>query len=153
MDFLKCVTTSQTHHKTRDHETSALRLGLRVSRRRKTVLYRKLNTEDGTVFVTYLRWNVRIGFPEAAKGGETFLADCDRTGSGHQARHIGDVPLSEYVEQLFAVVADLQVFREGRQQIKGEDGLHRRFKHRRVHHNSSSCPVQRRDLFQFVRWV
>lgn len=51
IDFLKCVTTSQTHHKTRDHETSALQPGFRVSRRRNTVLHRKLNTKnDGTVF-------------------------------------------------------------------------------------------------------
>lgn len=100
------------------------------------------------MFGTYIvRRDVVVGLVEADIGGETVLAHFNGSGSGHHAVHIGDVALSEYVKQFVAVVVDLQVFREGRQQTEQKAGPG--FKHRRV---ASSCSGEgrRRCLFLFV---
>lgn len=110
------------------------------------------NKENEFVFGTYVVWYVRIGVIETGITGETVLANFNRSGSRHQAVDVGDGALSEYVKQIDAVVTDLQVFGEGRQQIKREDGTSSRFKHRRVD-SSSSSKTQRRALLQFVSWA
>lgn len=98
-----------------------------------------------------VRRDVHVGVREAAVTGETLLANLNGSGSSHQAVHIGDIFQSEYFEHLAAVVADLQVFWEGRAEVEGEHGVHAGFKHRRVDHNSRGD--ERRGLFHRVRWI
>lgn len=98
------------------------------------------------VFGTYtVRRDVVVGSVEADVAGETVLAHFHGSGSGDHAVHIGDVVVSECVKQSEAVVVDLQVFREGRQQTEQKAGPG--FKHRRV---ANSCGGESRGRRWFL---